>query len=158
MRSVLRIEDKVVAITGAGQGIGRATAMAFAAAGAKVAVIDFNHMYADDTVNKIVSLGGEAMAQAADVSQEIQVKETIAAIVKKWGRLDILVNNAGIYRQGDALNTSTDNWNAVLAVNLTGAFLMFPGISFFDASKRMRDNSECCFRGWFGRDQGAAGV
>jgi NAD(P)-dependent dehydrogenase (short-subunit alcohol dehydrogenase family) len=123
MRIVLRIEDRVVAITGAGRGIGRATAIAFAAAGAKVAVIDLDYDDADHTAKKIVHTGGKALAQSADVSQEIQVKKTIAAIVEKWGRLDILVNNAGIYRQGDALNTSIDDWNAVLAVNLTGAFL-----------------------------------
>ncbi len=120
---MLSFKNKVAAITGGALGIGRATAIAFAATGARVAVIDLNLDDADNTAKDIGNAGGEAIALAADVSQQTQVKEVLDAIEEKWGRLDILVNNAGIYRQGDAPNTSIEDWNAVMAVNLTGAFL-----------------------------------
>lgn len=114
---------KIAAITGGGLGIGRAAAIAFAAAGAKVAVIDIGLTEAEETVDLITKSGGEAKALIADISDEIQVKKVMEEIDRKWGRLDVLVNNAGIYRQGDAVSTSLHDWNMVMSVNVTGAFL-----------------------------------
>jgi len=120
---VLDFKNKVAAVTGAGLGIGRATAVAFASYGAKVAVIDLNLNDADAVVKEITSAGGEAIALKADVSSEIEVKGIMRSIEDKWAQLDILVNNAGIYLQKTAENTSLEEWNKVLDVNLTGAFL-----------------------------------
>jgi len=120
---VFSFKNKIAAITGGGLGIGRATCLAFAAAGAKVAVVDINPIDAGDTVREIINRGGDAMALTVDVAKETQVKEAVHAIEEKWGRLDILVNNAGMYLQGDSLSTSIDDWNTLMAVNLTGAFL-----------------------------------
>jgi len=116
-------ENKIAAITGGGLGIGRAAAKAFAMAGTKVAVIDINLTDAEETVKLIEMDGGEAIALTADIAQETQVNGIFQELERKWRRLDILVNNAGIYRQGDAISTSLDDWNIVMSVNLTGAFL-----------------------------------
>lgn len=116
-------EHKIAAITGGGLGIGRAAAKAFAMAGTKVAVIDISLTDAEETVKLIAKDGGEAIALIADISQETQVSKIFQEIERKWGKLDILVNNAGIYRQGDIISTSLDDWNMVMSVNLTGAFL-----------------------------------
>lgn len=116
-------KDKVVVITGGGLGIGRATCLAFADAGAKVAVVDISAMNADNVAQEIINCNGDAIALTVDVAKETQVKDAVLIIEKKWGKLDILVNNAGIYRKGDVFNTSFDDWNAIMAVNLTGSFL-----------------------------------
>lgn len=120
---MLDFNCKVAAVTGAGLGIGRATALAFAKYGSKVAVVDLNKEDADKVVKEIISAGGEAIAIQADVSCESQVKEIMNVIESKWAQLDILVNNAGIYLQKSAENTTLEEWNKVLDVNLTGAFL-----------------------------------
>ena len=120
---MLDFSNKVAAVTGAGLGIGRATALAFGSYGAKVAVIDLNLNEADAVVKEITSAGGEAIALKADVSNETQVVELMKAIENKWAKLDILVNNAGIYLQKTAENTTLQEWNRVMDVNLTGAFL-----------------------------------
>jgi len=120
---MLGFEHKIAAITGGGLGIGRAAAKAFAMAGAKVAVLDISLTDAEETVKLIAKDGGEAIALIADISQETQVSKIFQEIERKWGKLDILVNNAGIYRQGDIISTSLDDWNMVMSVNLTGAFL-----------------------------------
>lgn len=120
---MLDFSNKVAAVTGAGLGIGRATALAFAAYGAKVAVIDLSENDADAVVKEITSAGGEAIALKADVSNENQVIELMQTIENKWARLDVLVNNAGIYLQKNAESTTLKEWNRVIDVNLTGAFL-----------------------------------
>lgn len=114
---------KVVAVTGSGLGIGRATALAFAAEGARVAVVGVGREHAEETARLIERAGGQAVALVADVSSEADVGQFMAAIAGRWSTLDVLVNNAGVYFQGDALSTPLAEWNRLLAVNLTGAFL-----------------------------------
>jgi NAD(P)-dependent dehydrogenase (short-subunit alcohol dehydrogenase family) len=114
---------KVVAVTGGGLGIGRATALAFGAAGARVAVVDAGREPALETAKTIEQAGGQAVALEADVSSEADVRYFMAAITDRWSGLDVLVNNAGVYYQGDAAATPLGEWNRLLAVNLTGAFL-----------------------------------
>jgi NAD(P)-dependent dehydrogenase (short-subunit alcohol dehydrogenase family) len=116
-------KDKVVVVTGAAKGIGQATALAFARAGARVAILDPSQEEAEKVAGQIQDLHGEALALPTDVSREVEVRTAFEQITGRWGRLDVLVNNAGIYYQADAVQTPLDVWEKVLAVNLTGAFL-----------------------------------
>ena len=120
----MKIENRIALITGSGQGIGKAIALTFAREGAPIAVNDipFNEEKALQTVEEIRSLGVEAELFLADVSREGEVDAMVAAVQARFGRLDILVNNAGINRDGLLHKASLDNWEAVMAVNLTGPF------------------------------------
>lgn len=116
-------KDKVAVVTGAAKGIGQATALAFARAGARVAILDPSLEEAEKVVGQIQDHQGEALAFPTDVSKEFEVRTAFEQVTERWGRLDVLVNNAGIYYQADAVQTPLDVWEKVLAVNLTGAFL-----------------------------------
>lgn len=120
----MKIENRIALITGSGQGIGKAIALTFAREGASIAVNDipFNEAKALQTVEELRSLGVEAELFLADVSREGEVDAMVAAVQTRFGRLDILVNNAGINRDGLLHKASLDNWEAVMAVNLTGPF------------------------------------
>lgn len=119
----MRFEGKTVLVTGASVGIGKASALAFAAEGAHVCVVDIDQQGGQATVDELTAAGGQGQFVPADVSREADVERAIAAAADRWGRLDVLVNNAGIYRQGVVDETSYDDWQQVLAVNLSGAFL-----------------------------------
>jgi 3-oxoacyl-[acyl-carrier protein] reductase len=117
------LKDKVALVTGASQGIGRATARALSEAGAKVAVAARNEQQLSALAAEIASAGGEAFAVPIDVGDAAQVKNGFQAALAKFGRLDILVNNAAITRDTLALRMKLDDWEAVLRTNLTGAHL-----------------------------------
>ncbi len=126
------LKNKVVAITGAGQGIGRSIAEMFAAEGANIALIDLKAEGLVAAREACEKLGVVARGYTANVADEAAVDATMAAIVKDFGRLDGLVNNAGItkdamlikVKDGEIVNRmSMDQWNAVIGVNLTGVFL-----------------------------------
>ena len=117
------LKDKVAIVTGASQGIGRATSLALAAAGAKVAVAARNAEKLASLVGEISAAGGEALAVTMDVADAASVKAGFQQVLAKFGRLDILVNNAGITRDGLALRMKIEDWDAVLRTNLTGAHL-----------------------------------
>jgi len=117
-------ENKVALVTGASSGIGQAAALAFARRGAKVAVADIREPMENDTVSQINALGGEAMFIHCDVSKHSEVTDMIDKVLSKWRRLDFAFNNAGI----EGVNAMTpdctkENWERVLAVNLTGVWL-----------------------------------
>jgi NAD(P)-dependent dehydrogenase (short-subunit alcohol dehydrogenase family) len=116
-------QDKVAIVTGASVGIGQATAMALAQVGASVVIADLDPAKGEMAVQAIQSNGGQALFIQTDVSVEDKVQAMVAATLSHYGRLDILVNNAGIYMQGDVEKTSLSEWERILAVNLTGAFL-----------------------------------
>ena len=117
-------EGRVALVTGAGSGIGRASAQAFAAAGARVAVVDVDPEGGAETVKLIEADGGEASSFACDVADEEQVAALVAAVVEAYGRLDFAHNNAGISpATGDCVRCPKDQWDATIAVNLTGVWL-----------------------------------
>ncbi|WAL62716.1 3-oxoacyl-[acyl-carrier-protein] reductase [Thermocoleostomius sinensis] len=120
----LRLQDQIALVTGASRGIGRATALALAAEGAKV-VVNYasSNTAADAVVQEIMAMGGDAIALQADVAQSDQVDALFNAVMEKWGRLDVLVNNAGIARDTLLLRMKLEDWQAVIDLNLTGVFL-----------------------------------
>lgn len=119
-----RLKGKYSLITGGASGIGRATALAFAREGAKVAVADINYAGAAEVAAEIVKGGGEAFPIRVDVSNGEAVRAMVTAVVDRFGRLDCAFNNAGVLGDhGPTAVCSEDNWHRVLAVNLTGVFL-----------------------------------
>ncbi len=117
------LKGKVALVTGASQGIGRATSLSLAAAGASVAVAARNVEKLGTLVSEIQAAGGEALAVPMDVSDPAQVKAGFQQVLAKFGRLDILVNNAGVARDTLALRMKLEDWDAVIRTNLTGAHL-----------------------------------
>jgi 3-oxoacyl-[acyl-carrier protein] reductase len=117
------LKDKIALVTGASQGIGRATSLALAEAGARVAVAARRTDKLASLVAEIAAAGGEALAVPMDVADAAQVKSGFQQVLGKFGRLDILVNNAAITRDTLALRMKLEDWEAVLRTNLTGAHL-----------------------------------
>ena len=118
---MFNLKDRVALVTGASQGIGRATALALAQAGARVAVAARNAGKLAEVVAEIAAAGGEAIAVPMDVADAEQVKAGFRQTTAKFGKLDILVNNAAITRDGLAVRMKAEDWDAVLRTNLTGA-------------------------------------
>ena len=119
----VRLAGKVALITGAGSGIGRASALRFAAEGARVVVADWKPDGGRETVARIQATGGVALFVETDVSQEEDVRRMVATAVEAYGRLDILFNNAAVQVFGTIPETPTSDWQRVLDVNLKGVYL-----------------------------------
>ena len=118
------LEGKVALVTGAGNGIGRATALAFAREGARVVVSDVDGREGEQAVVEIRRAGGDAEFAYADVSKEADVISLIDGVLRSYGRLDVAFNNAGIAgAQAPIAGLTAEQWNQTLAVNLTGVFL-----------------------------------
>src|SRR5579859_3855030 len=119
---MMRLKDKVAIVTGAGRGLGKGIALKLAREGAKVVVGDVNEADAAGVVAEIEEGGGRAIAIMADISKEAEVEALFAGAASRFGPIDILVNNAGINRDGVLYKMSNENWDKVIAVNLTGTF------------------------------------
>jgi meso-butanediol dehydrogenase/(S,S)-butanediol dehydrogenase/diacetyl reductase len=120
----MRFQGKVVLITGAGVGIGRAAAVRFATEGAKVAVNSLTPQNGEETLRLVRHAGAEGIYMQGDVSRDADARRIVAATVQAFGRLDVLVNNAGIVLPGRVDNTTEEDWDRTMAVNLKGPFLV----------------------------------
>lgn len=121
----MRLKDKVALITGAGSGIGRESALAFAREGARVVVVDLNERAGADTVRQVEKAGGTAAFVRADVSKSTDCENMVRCAEEKYGALHVLFNNAGIMdsRDDDAVKTEEAVWDLTMAVNLKSVFL-----------------------------------
>lgn len=122
-------EGQVAIVTGGGTGLGRSHALQLASRGAKVVVNDLggdrdgsgSSSVAQQVADEIIALGGEAIASTANVTDEKQVEEMVAAALAQWGRVDVLVNNAGILRDKSFANMDMSDWRSVIDVHLNGS-------------------------------------
>ncbi len=119
----MKLKDRVAIVTGAASGIGRASAIAFAREGARVVVVDRNEAGGEDTVRQARSEGHDAVFACVDVTSEAGIARMVEETARRWGRIDILFNNAGILLVKTIEETSADEWDRVMAVNLKSAFL-----------------------------------
>ena len=117
------LTDQVAIVTGAGRGIGKVIAFTLAGEGANVLINDMDEQSAQATAVELQQRGHPALAFVADVADEAQVNQMVKAALNKWERIDILVNNAGITRDNLLVRMKEEQWDAVLDVNLKGAFI-----------------------------------
>jgi len=118
-----RLDGKIALISGAARGIGAETARKMAAAGATVVVGDVLAERVRGTAKEIIDAGGKALALALDVTSEDSWTAAAAAAIKQFGKLDILVNNAGMFLGKDLMDATMEEWNRLVAINMTGVWL-----------------------------------
>jgi 3-oxoacyl-[acyl-carrier protein] reductase len=119
---IMRLMDKVAIITGAGRGIGQATAIKFAQEGARVVVCDIDEQSAIETVRIIERREGQAMAFRVDVTDKLGIQAMVEAVRERYGRIDILVNNAGIVADAQLKNMTDEQFDRVIDINLKGTY------------------------------------
>lgn len=129
-------KDKVAVITGASRGIGRSIALALASRGAVIVAVDMDQASTDAVVAEITALGAKALGVVGNVTVTQDVERMMSVAVETFGRVDILVNNAGITRDGLLVRMKDEDWDAVLSVNLKGAFLCTRAASKFMTKQR----------------------
>jgi len=117
------LKDKVAVVTGASRGIGKSISLALARQGAKIVAVDISLKGMDELLTEIKALGSEGIAVEGNVTVTADTETMIDQAVATYGRVDILVNNAGITRDGLLMRMKDEDWDAVLTVNLKGAFL-----------------------------------
>jgi len=118
----MRLSGKVAAITGGARGIGHATAVKFAAEGARVAVCDINPDLTRQTLAAIRDRGGEAEGYPVDVTNKAQIAAMVANVIDRWGRIDCVVNNAGIVMDAQLKSMTDDQFDKVIDINLKGVY------------------------------------
>jgi NAD(P)-dependent dehydrogenase (short-subunit alcohol dehydrogenase family) len=117
------MQDKVVLITGSGTGIGKATALRLAREGATIVATDIDPAGARATAQAVEALGARAMALPLDVTSEAQWKQVVEETLAAFGRFDVLFNNAGIWIIKALADTTLEEWNRLMSINVTGTFL-----------------------------------
>lgn len=118
------IDGKRVLISGGASGIGQATALLFAQQGARVAIVDLNQEAGQAVIRRIEAEGGQAIFIHCDVTQKAECQQAVEQIAAQWGGIDILFNNAGIIRRADVTETSEEEWDLVMGVNVKSMFLL----------------------------------
>ena len=118
-----RLDGKVALVSGAARGIGAETARKMAAAGATVVAGDVLAERVRETAREITEAGGNALALALDVTTEDSWAAAVGAATKQFGKLDILVNNAGMFLGKDLMDATMEEWNRLVAINMTGVWL-----------------------------------
>ena len=118
----MRVQDKVVIITGAANGIGAATARIFAREGAKIVAADINRQDGERLVQELREGGAEAIFVEVNVAEEASAQRLMERTLEAFGRIDVLINNAGIHRDGWLVKMSEEAWDLVIVVNLKGVF------------------------------------
>jgi len=116
------LQGRIALVTGSAQGIGRATALALAEAGASIVLGDIPRPKLDETLEEFQNLGHKVLKCVVDVTDPVAIQKMMEEIIAAWGKLDILVNNAGITKDSLVMRMKSEDWEAVLKVNLTGAF------------------------------------
>ncbi len=119
---MLGLEGRVAIVTGGAQGIGRATVMALANAGAKIGLTNIRCAKLDETIQELKDMGREVLKFCVDVTDVAAVQEMVDQTIATWGKIDILVNNAGITKDNLVMRMKTADWEAVLKTNLDGTF------------------------------------
>ncbi|MBH5317342.1 SDR family oxidoreductase [Paenibacillus sp. GSMTC-2017] len=131
------LKNRVAVISGAGSGLGRATAIAFADEGADVVLLGRRLDKLEQTAATVLSkTGRNALILQADVTDEKQVKDSVEAVLSHWGRIDVLLNNAAVLEQGTVLELSSVDWQNQISTNLTGPFLLTKAVLPSMRSKR----------------------
>jgi glucose 1-dehydrogenase len=119
----MRFKEKVCLVTGAGSGIGKATAIQFAKEGGNVAIIDTDETAGNAVLKEITHANGSAIFCKTDVGIDTEIKACIDAVLKKWNRIDVLVNNAAMMTFKKIVDISVEEWDRVMTVNLRSVFL-----------------------------------
>lgn len=119
----MRLQDKIIMITGSGSGIGKATALLFGQEGATVIVNDLDAVKGQETTDEIKAAGGQSTFIQADVTNPEYVKSMVEAVIEQFGQIDVLFNNAGISGVGALHEVEPEVWNRVMNVNINGVYL-----------------------------------
>lgn len=133
----MRLQDKVIMVTGAASGIGRATAVVCAGYGAKVVAVDLNEAGACETVQKIKESGGDAIAVKANTTDRAQVAAAVEAGVKAFGKINCLFNNAGIVKSSFLIDCDDELYDRIMNVNVKGAY-----VTATEVAKHMKENKD----------------
>ena len=125
------LDKPVVLITGAGRGLGRALAIAFAAQGARIAANDLTPINLDKTIELVQSNGGIVHPYLADISKDLPVHVLVEQIIEDWGRIDVLINNAGVQPHCSILDMDGWDWQRTMDVNLSGPFFLTQSVGHY---------------------------